>query len=143
MRILFSVLLLSVLQTFVYGQYVEDPSTGKGLVDFEKRIEQGIVAADISFLQKAYADDFRFKHSTGLVDGKDSWLKDVEKNKGRFISRSTDSVEVEIHNTIGITNGRLTVTRKDRVYILKYVRVYIRKDDEWQMIMHRSVQEIK
>ncbi len=113
------------------------------LLNFEKSIEKAVVATDIPFLEKAYADDFRFKHGTGLVDSKSSWLKSVGAAKGKFISRETDSVEVEIHGPIGITNGRLTVRRKgekaEQHYMVKYVRVYVKKDDQWQLIMHRSV----
>lgn len=116
------------------------------LLNFEKNIEKAVVAADIPFLDKVYADDFRFKHGTGLVDSKSSWLKAVEQAKGKYVSRVLDSVEVEIHDKIGITNGKITVTRKtdkaDKKYMVKYVRVYVKKEQQWQMIMHRTVFEI-
>jgi len=116
------------------------------LLNFEKNIEKAVVAADIPFLDKVYADDFRFKHGTGLVDSKSSWLKAVEQAKGKYVSRVLDSVEVEIHDKIGITNGKITVTRKtdkaDKKYMVKYVRVYVKKDQQWNMIMHRTVFEV-
>ena len=116
------------------------------LLNFEKNIEKAVVASDIPFLEKAYAEDFRFKHGTGLVDSKSSWLKAVEQAKGKYIARVLDSVEVEIHDKIGITNGKITVTKKadrgDRKYMVKYVRVYIRNEQQWKMIMHRTVFEI-
>ena len=116
------------------------------LLNFEKEIEKAVVATNLPFLEKAYAEDFRFKHGTGLVDSKSSWLKSVGQAKGKYISRVVDSVEVEIHDKIGITNGKITVTRKtdqaDKKYMIKYVRVYVRKDQQWQMIMHRTVYEI-
>jgi hypothetical protein len=136
-----SVLLLLIPSACI-GQYRDDVNAGNALLSFERKIDEAVVVTNIPFLQTAYAEDFRFKHGTGFVDDKASWLKDVQKNKGLFVSRVIDSVEVEIHNNIGITNGRLTVTRKDKAYVLNYVRVYIRKDDQWQMIMHRTVNEI-
>ncbi len=116
------------------------------LLTFEKEIEKAVVATNLPFLEKAYAEDFRFKHGTGLVDSKSSWIKAVGEAKGKYISRVVDSVEVEIHDKIGITNGKITVTRKtdkaDRKYMIKYVRVYVRKEQQWQLIMHRTVYEI-
>ena len=116
------------------------------LLNFEKNIEKAVVATDIPFLDKVYADDFRFKHGTGLVDSKSSWLRAVEQAKGKYISRVLDSVEVEIHDKIGITNGIITVTRKtdkaDKKYMVKYVRVYVKNEQQWKMIMHRTVFEI-
>ncbi len=128
--------LLSFIGFSVLAQEVE-----QGLLAFEKSIEQAVVAADVPFLEKAYAEDFRFKHGTGTVDSKESWIKDVVKNKGKFLSRKIDSVEVEIHGEIGITNGTLIVTRTDKSYTLQYVRVYRKKGKQWELFMHRTVQE--
>jgi hypothetical protein len=115
------------------------------LARFEQQVDHAVVACDLQFLENAYAADFRFKHGTGLVDSKTSWLKSVGLAKGKFISREIDSLEVEIHGTIGITSGRLSVHRYvdsgESRYIINYVRVYVRKGGHWQMIMHRTVRE--
>lgn len=141
--ILFSICFVFTLcfPQVVFAQYKDDSVANKTLQDFEKKIDEAVVAADIAFLQHAYADDFHFKHGTGLIDDKASWLASVAKNKGVYISRIQDSVEVEIHQNIGITSGHLTVVRKDRTYNLKYVRVYSNTTGQWQMVMHRTVQE--
>lgn len=76
--------LIFLLSFISISSFAQD--AGQDLLAFERSIEQAVVAADISFLEKAYADDFRFKHGTGLVDSKESWLKDVGKNKGKFVS---------------------------------------------------------
>lgn len=134
MKYLLSVLFL-VLCGFASAQ------TEQQLLDFEKQIEAAVVAADISFLKKAYADDFRFKHGTGHIDSKTSWLKDVEKNKGKFVSRNVVKAEAELHGDIGITQGTITVTRTERTYTIHYVRVYRKVSDTWELFMHRTVQE--
>jgi len=87
------------------AQYKADPAAANALLAFEKKVDEAVVATDLNFLENAYADDFHFKHGTGHVDDKTSWLKDVVKNKGVFISRTLDSVEVEIHGNVGITNA--------------------------------------
>jgi hypothetical protein len=138
--IVISLLFISIISK---AQYNDDKEAGTALMKFEKQIDEAVVNADMDFLQDAYADDFRFKHSDGKVDDKAAWLNDVEKGKGSLLSRTLDKVEVEIHDNVGVTNGILTVKRKNGTYKLQYVRVYIRKDDQWQMIMHRSVQDIK
>jgi len=110
------------------------------LIDLQQRIDGAVAAGDGSFLQGAYADDFRFKHGTGLVDNKESWLKSVEKNRGNFLSRAHSDVEAEIHGDIAIAAGKLKVVRKDNHgYLLDYVRAFVRRDGRWQMIMHRTV----
>ncbi|MDZ7645886.1 MAG: nuclear transport factor 2 family protein [Cytophagales bacterium] len=111
------------------------------LLDFEKSIEAAVVNTDISFLESAYADDFKFKHGTGQRSTKESWLKDVTNNKGKFISRKVDASEAELHDNIGITEGKITVTRADRSYTIHYVRVYRKKVNAWELFMHRTVEE--
>jgi hypothetical protein len=110
------------------------------LIDLQQRIDDAVAGGDRAFLQGAYADDFRFKHGTGLVDNKESWLKSVEKNQGNFLSRAHSDVEAEIHGDVGIVAGKLKVVRKDNHgYLLDYVRAFVRRDGHWQMIMHRTV----
>jgi hypothetical protein len=77
-----------VVGTMLLWSVIAHAQDEQHLLDFEKKIEAAVVAADLSFLQKAYADDFRFKHGTGHIDTKATWLKDVEKNKGKFVSRT-------------------------------------------------------
>jgi len=112
------------------------------LLDFEKSIEAAVVSTDISFLQSAYADDFKFKHGTDQRSTKKSWLKDVANNKGKFISRKVDASEAELHDNIGITEGTITVTRQDGSYTIRYVRAYRKKGSTWELFMHRTVEEI-
>lgn len=134
MKLLLTFLLLVAFQCALAQQE-------QHLLDFEKQIEAAVVAADISFLQKSYANDFRFKHGTGHLDTKDSWLKDVERNKGKFLSRNVDRAEAELHGDIGITQGAITVTRTENKYTIQYVRVYRKVGDSWEMFMHRTVQQ--
>ncbi len=115
------------------------------LLLFERSIEKAVVDTDLAFLERAYADDFYFKHGTGGLDNKSSWLKSVKDAKGKFISRTVDSVEIDLHKNVGVTNGKITVTRKtdkgERIYMIRYVRVYGRKGSGWELISHRTVYE--
>lgn len=111
------------------------------LIEFEKNIEKAIVAADENFLKNAYADDFYFKHGTGAVDSKASWIAGVLKNKGQFVSRETDSVEVEMHDQIAFTQGKLTVHRTNGWYVVYYIRAYRKKGSGWELLMHRTYRQ--
>jgi hypothetical protein len=130
-----------LLGTVLLWSVIAHAQDEQHLLDFEKKIEAAVVAADLSFLQKAYADDFRFKHGTGHIDTKATWLKDVEKNKGKFVSRNVDKSEAELHGDIGITQGTITVTRTESSYTIHYVRVYRKVDNAWELFMHRTVQQ--
>lgn len=112
------------------------------LITTQQKIDDAIVAGDTGWLQDAYTGDFYFLHGTGSVDNKESWLKAVAKNKGNFLARQHSDVKVDLHGDIGITHGKLRVTRQDQNgYVLDYVRVYVRKDGRWQLLSHRTTHE--
>ena len=121
----------------------------KELDDLNKAIDQAVVDRKIDFLKKHYADDFVFTHFTGLVDSKESWIKNVEKltDQDRYTKRQHDSTTVELHGNTAIIFGRLDVTResgqKINSYALWYVRVFEKRKNVWQMISHRSTSEVK
>lgn len=133
-------LLLLCLPTF--AQLTE---TQKLIDDLNRSLDRAVVAKDILTLEAGYAEDFVFTHGTGLVDSKESWIKNIQKIETKFISREHDSTHVEMHAEIAILTGILTVTRdgKDGIaeYGLKYVRVYALRKKVWQLISHRTVKE--
>jgi len=124
----------------------QDPATIKLVDDTNRKIDRAVVSKDINVLEQFYGEDFVFTHATGLVDSKKSWIESVKKNKG-YAAREHDSTTVELHNDLAIISGKLTVTRlepaKDGTtkYSLRYVRVFVLRKKNWQMISHRSTSE--
>lgn len=125
-----------------FAQSTEELS--KQIDDLNRTLDQAVVKLDLPTLEKHYGDDFVFTHGTGHVDSKHSWLKDIQH--GQFISREHDSTKVELHGDIAIVTGKLSVERKAKhgqspQYNLRYVRVFVRRNDSWQLISHRTVSE--
>jgi lactoylglutathione lyase len=132
---------LAALLSLLSSAFGQTPAEQE-LIATQQQIDDAIVAADIPRLQDAYTEDFYFKHGTGAVDDKTSWLKSVEKNRGNFLARQHSNVQVDLHGDIGVTHGNLRVTRKDQNgYLLDYVRVYRRQDGRWQLLSHRTTHE--
>jgi len=119
--------------------------TQKLVDDINRSIDHAVVKKDGATLRKLYADDFVFTHGTGHVDGKESWIKDVENPTKKFTSREHDSTKVELHQDVAIVTGSLSITRNDDSkavkYGIRYVRVYALRNKNWQLISHRTVKE--
>jgi ketosteroid isomerase-like protein len=109
------------------------------------QIDEVVVKKDNVSLRILYADDFVFTHGTGFVEGKESWLKDVQNPNSKFLSRVHDSTKVELHGNTAIVFGRLIVQREREQKIVKYgllyVRVFERRKKKWQLISHRTTKE--
>lgn len=109
------------------------------------QIDAGVVKKDIAALEKLYADDFVFTHGGGLVDSKASWIKNIQKPDVQFKSRVQDSTKAEMHGNVAIIFGRLDIVREQKLetfkYGLWYVRVFVKKNNRWQCISHRTTKE--
>jgi ketosteroid isomerase-like protein len=109
------------------------------------QIDAGVVKKDIKNLEQLYAPDFVFTHGTGLIDSKTSWLKNIQNPDVQFKSRIQDSTQVEMHGDVAIVIGRLDIVREQKLQTFKYgiwyVRVFVRKDNRWQCISHRTTKE--
>jgi ketosteroid isomerase-like protein len=109
------------------------------------QIDAGVMKKNIKALEKLYGDDFVFTHGTGLVDSKASWLKGVQNPDVQYLVRKQDSTKVEMHGDVALVFGRLDIERKQNEKVNKYgiwyVRVFVRRENRWQLISHRSTKQ--
>ena len=128
---------------YSYSQEITDTIEIKIVVDsINREVDRAVVQKNIPYMQKHYAEDFKFTHGTGLIDNKETWIGKAQAAKMQYVSREHDSTNVEIHDDIVIVTGNLKVvlppggTRYG--YGLRYVRVYRLTKNSWQMISHRT-----
>jgi exopolysaccharide biosynthesis protein len=141
--LIFSFLFLNVL---CQPKNKNDSIATKKIVDSINRlIDNAIVNKQYDILQKHYAQDFYFKHGAGQIDNKESWIEYQRKPTTNYVSRSHDSVSVELHKDIAVLKGILSVNRlsdgKKSAYSLKYFRVYIYRKKVWQLLSHNTIEE--
>ncbi len=127
-----------------YVSAAQQNSDSSILLLLNQQIDNYVVDNNVNALDKLYADDFVFSHGSGRVEGKQGWFASVAK--GSFLQRQHDSVTVELHTDIAILKGKLSVikksTKENSRYHLKYIRVYERRNKQWQMISHLTYWEI-
>ncbi len=127
----------------VLGPMPQQPSDSDSatIAALEQRIEDAVVRRDTAFLGQAYAPEFRFKHSTGELQDRAGWLKAVAG--ATYHSRVIDSLDVEVHDDVALTTGRLHVRSESRdprwrEYTIPYARVYVRRSGHWLLLTHHS-----
>lgn len=125
-----------------HSQTLTDTTAVKQAVDSINRLlDRSVVKKDLPALRKHYADDFFFRHATGKIDSKESWLKGAMNPQNNVQSRQHDSVTVELHGNVAVVTGTLTVRYPPQTrdsYAVRYLRVYAYKEDRWQLISHHS-----
>ena len=128
-------------------------SDSAAIAALERRVEDAFVKRDVAFLDSAYAPGFRFKHSTGMLETREQRMSNLRQPMpanapGRFIERSVDSLDVEVHGDVALTTGRIHVRRDGgdprwQDYTVRYVRLYARTSpaSPWQLVTHHSTSE--
>jgi ketosteroid isomerase-like protein len=137
-------ILVPCIAGYISG-YTQATEVQKVVDNINRSIDEAVVKKDADKLKQLYADDFVFTHGTGYVEGKNSWIKDVENPSKKFTSRVHDSTLVELHDNVAIVTGSLAITRSDADklvrYGIRYVRVFALRNKNWQLISHRTVKE--
>jgi ketosteroid isomerase-like protein len=118
----------------------------------EQRIEDAVVQRDVAFLDSAYAPTFRFKHATGTSETRAQRMASLRapmapNAPGRFIARTVDSIDVDVHGDVALTTGRIHVRRDGgeprwQNYTVRYARLYARsRGGQWQLVTHHSTSD--
>lgn len=144
-RIIFDVLLI-LTAISLPQQVLATGNEAAQLVAIEEAMAMAVVEMDFATLDKVYADDFVFSHSTGVVETKDDWFAFLRDNENFYTFRSVDHVKVELHGNIAVTDGRIHIkTRSNdpgrREFTVWYIRIFERRNGNWKLVSHRSIRE--
>jgi hypothetical protein len=119
-----------------------DSNAVRHTVDSVNRLlDRSVVSKQTAVLNKHYADDFYFKHGSGKIDSKKSWIDNVMNSTRGYISRTHDSVTVEVHKNIAVVSGTLVIERLPVGKRSKYFRVFVRRNKVWQLLSHNTIYE--
>jgi len=119
----------------------EESAEAAALIALERQVEAAYLHADTAFLRATLREDFRFSHGGGRVAGKDDTLANFAK-AGNFVSRTLTSVEVELHENVALTSGRIEIrSTRPAEYTICYVRLYERRSGPWQLVSHRAFRQ--
>lgn len=116
----------------------------------EYRVEAAVAQHDTAFLARIYAPDFRFTHSSGLVQDRAAILTLNTRALAAHAPptrRELDSLQVEVHGDVALSTGRIHVSMPPgdrapagRDYSIRYARIWARRDGAWQLLTHHSTE---
>ena len=138
-----SLCLLSV-RTAV-GQSATSSTEATQLAAIEHRVERAFVDTDTLLLEGVCAPEFRFKHASGNIQDRASWLSDVRASRGKYQARDLDSLDVELHDDVALATRRIHVRSRTAdgaldEYTIRHVRVYAFRAGHWQLLTHHTSQ---
>jgi Domain of unknown function (DUF4440) len=135
--------LISVMATAV--GWAADADTEKELARLSRRIDDAYVKADTTFLANVLADDWMRINSKGIVQDKDSLLKELKEGFTKFNAMDASEVKVRVYGDTAVVTGRYVAEYQVRgragVTVLdvgRFGRVFVRRDGKWQYVHSQS-----
>lgn len=127
---------------FVIVGVAQAQSDDRGkLISLEKKRYEAMKNADTSFLKTLLADSMTYIHSSGVVDNKLSFIKDIGSRRIIYQFILPEKVTAYIDGNYGWVYGRAnirfklaTMTGTIDQYV-SFVEVYQYKNYQWQMIL--------
>jgi ketosteroid isomerase-like protein len=104
------------------------------------------VNKDYNYLEKVFSPDLIYIHSGGAVNTKEEYIQSIRDGKSVYEKIDIEEMKLRAYNdgkTV-VINGKITITLppvdgKPNLSHLRYVVVYIKKKEGWQLVTWQSL----
>jgi len=129
------------LLCFASSLHAQSDEDSKRLLAVERRRFDAVIRRDTTLLTSLLDDSLTYIHSSGVVDNKKSFLKDLGSGRITYIFIIPEKVTATIDGNYGWIYGRANVRFKfasmtvNIDQYISFVEVYHLKRTGWQMIL--------
>jgi ketosteroid isomerase-like protein len=112
------------------------------IIAADDRRFQAMVKQDWAALSSALADDLVYVHSSARVESKREHVSNLQAGKPNYRGASPRDRKVRMRGDVGIVNGvsemHVENAGKDQHFTIRYLAVYAKIADRWQMTAWQS-----
>jgi hypothetical protein len=127
--------LLCLASVAVLGQ---GKTEEQAVLKLEEQWVAALVKADTAALEKLYADDLVYTHSSGAVDTKAKYIDSLKTGKTKYESLDRDDIKVRMYGTTAIVTCHAIFKVNNNTINLRYVHIYVKEKGAWKMVMHQA-----
>lgn len=103
---------------------------------------RAMIKLDIAALERIFADDLVYMHSTGTIDTKTSLINALRERKFAFKSAETTDTTVRSYGDTAILNGRVRlvveVAGTDHHAFSGFTTIWVRQESGWTLVHWQS-----
>ncbi|MGH9844164.1 MAG: nuclear transport factor 2 family protein [Blastocatellia bacterium] len=110
----------------------------QAILKLEQQWVDALVKADAAALEKIYADDLIYTHSSGTVDTKASYIDSLKTGKAKYESIERDDVKVRFYGDTAIVTCRSVIKVNKNTIPARYIHVYVKQKGAWRMAAHQT-----
>lgn len=115
----------------------------KAVIDTEKQRFAAQVGKDFGVLERVLANDLVYTHSTGGADTKQAYIQSIRNGKTAYDAIEVEEQKARIYGSTAIINGLClfkAVNNGNAINNhLRYLSVYVRNGNQWQMVAWQSL----
>ena len=119
-----------------------DSDDGRDIMQCDDRRFKAMVRGDLATLRMALADHLTYTHSSGQHETKTQFLASLTMGQLSYKSIIPEARSVRVYGGAGIVTGtarmEITARGQDAHFRIRYIAVYVRAQDRWQMVAWQS-----
>ncbi|HZS68586.1 MAG TPA: nuclear transport factor 2 family protein [Burkholderiales bacterium] len=116
--------------------------TGHELLALEERRFAAMIARDFAKLEMLVHDELRYTHSSGVTDGKASWLDSMRLGRVKYKSAQCSEQQVRIYGDTALITGRAHIEAEiggqPKTLKLLFLNAWTRTPQGWQFVAWQS-----
>ncbi len=131
--------------SLIFGQTALAQSTQEVIENLERKRFAAQVSKDFDFLEKVFADDLVYTHSSGKQDDKQAYIQSIKDGKSVYDKIEVQELNVRVYDKAAVVVGKVAITQgiasgKPTILPLKYTVVYNKNGKKgWQLNTWQSL----
>lgn len=131
--------------SLLFGQTVLAQSTKEVIETLERKRFAAQVSKDFDFLEKVFADDLIYTHSSGKQDNKTTYITSIRDGKSVYDKIEVEELTVRVYGKAAVITGKVAITQglasgKPTILPLRYTVVYNNNGKKgWQLNTWQSL----
>ncbi len=114
-------------------------STVDDILKMEEQRTQAILKADGPAMEKLFADDLVYIHSSGRLDTKRSYIDGLTSGKSSYKGFKFSNVKVRVYGDCAIASGDVLIELPTRNLDLRFTNVWVKTAMGWVNVHWQSV----
>lgn len=112
------------------------------IIALENRRIEAMTKEDETTLNEILADDLIYTHSSGRVETKAEFIGNLASGRTKYVSFERDDVKIRQYGDTAVVTGfakvHVTSNGRDLRFQVRFLDVYAKRNDTWQMVAWQS-----
>jgi len=132
-----SILVLSLLAAPVFAGSAK-PDDEKAVLAAEKQYADAMLKRDAAPLEKLFADDLEYTHSSVLIQSKADVIDGIKSGKTNYKAIEFKSTKVRQYGNVVVTSHKMVFAQPDKVNNVYVTMVWAKTPNGWQMVQRQA-----